>query len=375
MRSEVLQPSLRVRPTIWSFSRKRHEVDQDDATNDMLDCAVGSNALGTSPNVVEAANNYSWRTLSTYPDTSYRTLKRQICQFWSRYAQLSPENIKLANGAGIVLSRLNQLFIEPGVSALGYAPQFKDYMEDVVILGGRFQGVPLQASEGFKFRVAGFLNTIGTGFAVVYVDNPNNPTGQYIGLDEVEAIASECARRGTVLVVDEAFGDYVPEDCSAVSLLNRYSNVVVTRTFSKGMGIADFRVGYGVMSSELGRYYDRVDPPFQISSLAAFLAGEALHDHQFVEANRERIRAHKARLTSGLRERGYSVAETHDTCPLFLLGLDDEDIDLRGQLLAKGIRTIAGTDFENLGSNYVRVNTPADVEEFLARLDGRKASG
>ena len=336
---------------------------------------MGCNALGTSPKVVEAANNYTWRTLSTYPDTGYHTLKQQICRFWSEYAQLSPENIKIANGAGIVLSRLNKLFIEPGVSALGYVPQFKDYMEEVVILGGRFQGVPLDAAEGFKFRVERFLDALGPGFAVAYIDNPNNPTGQCRGLDEVEAIASECARRGTVLVVDEAFGDYVPEEGSAVGLLNRYGNVIVTRTFSKGMGMADFRVGYGVMSGELGRYYDRVDPPFQISSLAAFLAGEALHDHGFVEANRESIRVHKARLTSELRGRGYVVAETHDTCPLFLLGRDDENIDLQGQLLEKGIRTIAGTDYENLGSNYVRVNTPADVEEFLARLDGRKVSG
>ena len=335
---------------------------------------MGSNALGTSPRVVKAANEYSWRTLSTYPDTGCQTLKQQICRFWSAYARLGSENIKIANGAEIVLSRLNSLFIEPGVSALGYVPQFKDYMEEVLILGGRFQGVPLDAFEGFKFRVASFSDAIGAGFPVVYIDNPNNPTGQYIALDEVDAIAAECARRGSVLVVDEAFGDYVPEDHSAVSLLNRYGNVVVTRTFSKGMGIADFRVGYGVMSAELGRYYDRVDPPFQISSIAAFLAGEALDDPGFVAANRERIGLQKARLTCGLRERGYSVAETHDTCPLFLLGRDDERIDLRAELLEKRIRTIGGTDYENLGRNYVRVNTPVAAEEFLARLDGRKTN-
>ena len=149
MRSEVLQPALRVRPTICSFSRKRHEVDQEDPTSNVLDCAVGSNALGTSPKVVEAANNYSWRTLSTYPDTSYQTLKQQICRF-VEYAQLSPENIKIANGAAIVLSRLNKLFIESGVSALGYVPQFRDYMEEVVNLAAGSRGsdsTPLKDSS------------------------------------------------------------------------------------------------------------------------------------------------------------------------------------------------------------------------------------
>ena len=180
MRSEVLQPALRVRPTICSFSRKRHEVDQEEPTNNVLDCAVGSNALGTSPKVVEAANNYSWRTLSTYPDTGYHTLKQQICRFWSEYAQLSPENIKIANGAGIVLSRLNKLFIESGVSALGYVPQFKDYMEEVVILGGRFRG-SARRRRRIHFSRRGFLDASALDSLLFISTIQTTPRGSTVG--------------------------------------------------------------------------------------------------------------------------------------------------------------------------------------------------
>ena len=360
---------MQIRATIRRFHRKLHEVDQEFAVSDVLDCAVGCNALGTSPKVVEAANKYRWATLSTYPDTSYAALKNQICRFWSDHAQLSPANIKVANGAAVILSRLNKLFIEPRTKSLGYAPQFKDFSEEVLILGGRHDMVLLDPLDGFKFSTERFIEAIDSNHSVVYLDNPNNPTGQYINLVDIENIVSVAASQDIVVILDEAYGDYVAESGSAVNLLDRYPNLVVTRTFSKGMGIAQFRVGYGIMSTELARYYDRVDLPFQISSIAAFLAGESLSDHGFVRRNRAQLAGENKALTEGLVERGYTVAETHETCPIFLLGHRDREIDLRERLLGRGIRTISGADFDNLGSQYVRVNTPASAEEFLARLD------
>lgn len=188
-------------------------------------------------------------------------------------------------------------------------------------------------------------------------------------MDDIESIAWECSKNDGTLIVDEAFGDYVDECFSAVNLLTQYENVAVTRTFSKGMGVAQVRIGYGILSAELGRLYDRVDvPSHPVSTIAASLAIETLRDGDFVGGNRSKISVQKKRLTKEVIRRGYSVAETCDSCPIFLLGHRDEGVDLGSELLKKGISTASGSNFDNLSPNYVRVNSPAHAEDLLSRV-------
>jgi len=146
---------------------------------------------------------------------------------------------------------------------------------------------------------------------------------------------------------------------------------VVTRTFTKGYGIGRFRVGYAILSTELGDYYNRIDLPFSVSTMGASLAREALLDQDFILNLRQQVKAEKEKLTRELSERGYLIGETCEFCPLFVLGHKDKDVDLKENLLSKGILTTSGTDWENLGKNYVRVNTPRRAEDFLARLKGK----
>jgi histidinol-phosphate aminotransferase len=360
---------MRIRPLIVRSDRKLHLAHEAFDEGWILDCALGCNALGTSDQVVAAANAYRWNSLSSYPDASYRDFKEAVCSFWAGQAQITPDNVKVANGSMSVLSRLATLFVEPGVAVLGYVPQFKDWMEIVTMMGGQYDAIPLDPGECYAFDIARFLAGLSGRHSVVYLDNPNNPTGQLIGLDDIEVVASNCAKNQSVLIVDEAFGDYVDEQFSAIRLLDRYDNIIVTRTLSKGMGVAEFRVGYAILSCKLGQFYDRIDLPFPVSAVAALLAGEALKDRAFVQASRQKVQVQKARLVEELARRGYTIGETCCSCPIFLLGHENERIDLHRALLEKGIRTAPGREFDNLGQNYVRVNSPVCAEDFLRRLD------
>ncbi|MCE5253233.1 MAG: histidinol-phosphate aminotransferase family protein [Actinomycetia bacterium] len=363
-----------IRPDVGGFSRGSY-IDRDAVyASNLLDCAAGSCPLGTSEQVVRAARAFSWDDLARYPEPGYRELKEEICAFWSREARLDVDMVKVGNGSGIVLFRLAMLFLEPGVATLGYMPQFPDWVAMVGVVGGEYDGVALDPAEGFRFDCQAFLARLALRpYPLVYIDNPNNPTGQLIPLDEVEQIARECERRDSVLIVDEAFGDYVDETCSGVNLVERYPNVVVTRTFSKGMGLAGVRVGYGLMSHYLGEFYDRIDVPlYPVSGLAVALATASLHDRRFLQNNRVKMAEAKRHLLDRLVAKGYTVARTNDSCSIFTLGDRDREVDLHAELLRQGILTTAGRNFDNLGHNYVRVNTPQHPGDFLARLEGQE---
>jgi len=359
---------MNIRPAVRQLARKSYEAESGLPTENILDCALGKNSFGTSEKVVEFAKHYHWSDLWQHPDTSYGDLKQEICQFWSDYADLKVANIKVANGSCVVLSRLNKLFIEPGVKVLGYVPQFREYMVEVMVLEGNYEAVPLNPQEGFKFNLDRLLSKIKPDYCIVYVDNPNNPTGQLISLSDIETIIGEAAKKDIIVIIDEAYGDYVEEKHSAVNLIKEFRNLVVTRTFTKGYGIGQLRVGYAIMPTELGDYYNRIDLPFSVSTMGAALAREAILDQDFILNLRQQVKVEKEKLTRELSQRGYVIGETCQSCPIFILGHKDKNVDLKEELLSKGILTTSGSDWENLGKNYVRVNTPPRAEDFLARL-------
>lgn len=349
----------------------RESYVEEEVTNEggeLLDCSLGTNPFGVSPKVLEAAYGYDWSKIYRYPDSSYRDLREEICRFWSEHANLEIEQIQIASGASAVLERVNKMFIGPGSKMLGYSPQFTEYITEVEVYGGKYVAVVLNPEENFKFHAERLVAKITEEYYLIYIDNPNNPTGQVINLEEIDEIVQQAKKKEVVAVIDEAYADYMSAENSAVNLIPRYSNLVVVRSFSKGLGLAGLRVGYGIFSSELVKYYQKINLPFSVSSVSCYLAREALLDRDFIHSCRARVQKEKSRLLQELRERGYLIAETSELCPIFVLGCKDRDADLRKELQDRGILTLSGADFRNLGSNYARVNTPTEAEEFLAHL-------
>ena len=350
------------------LARKSYVREQSLRQGELLDCSLGTNCLGVSERVLEAARKYDWSKVWDYPELGYKDLKKKISEFWSEYADLEVGQIQIANGAVGILERLNKMFIEPGSRVLGYSPQFSEYITEVEVCGGKYEAVVLNPEEDFKFHADRMLARINGEHSLIYIDNPNNPTGQLVSLEEIEEILLEAERKEVPVVIDEAYGDYVGRENSAVSLMSKYRNLVVARSFSKGFGLASLRVGYGIFSPELSEYYDRVALPFSVSAVGCYLAAEALADQDFISYCCEMVKREKQKLIRGLRKRGYLISETSESCPIFVLGDKDRNIDLRQTLLNRGVLTVGGADFRNLGGNYVRVNTPLSAEEFLGHL-------
>jgi len=364
-----MEERMNIRQGVKQIMRKSYEEESGPKEGDILDCALGRNSFGTSPRVVEFARQYDFCNLWDVADTGYIDLKQEICKFWSDNASLGVENIKVANGSAVVLSRFNKLFIEQGVKVLGYLPQFKEYILEVDILGGYYEADPLDPLENFKFNPDRFISKMESDQSIVYIDNPNNPTGQFINLSDIEKIVKEAAEKDIVVLIDEAYGDYVEEKNSAINLVNQYKNLVVTRSFTKGYGIGHFKVGYAILSTELGNYYDRIDLPFSVSTMGSELAVEGLRDRDFIPNLKKQVKAEKKRLIKGLSERGYLIVETFESCPIFIVAHGDKDINLKEEFLSKGILTTSGNDYVNMGKNFIRINTPPRADDFLARLE------
>ncbi len=334
-----------------------------------LNCTGSTRHLGIPQRVMEAIREYDWATgMWQMGDATYEDLRQAICKFWSDSAELKPEQIKVGHGSMQVLERINKVFIERGAKVLGYAPQFMEYVTEVIMSGADYKGVPLDPKQNFRFDTSRFLSQISSDYCLVYIDNPNNPTGQLISLHDIEEIVREAGRKDVVVIMDEAYGAYVGRENSAVNLINRYQNLIVTHTFTKGYQFAGIRVGYGIFPPKLSEYYDKIDLPFAIPAVGAYLAKEALLDQVFIKSISQRIKSIKEQLVRGLRERGYFVSDTFETCPIFVLGHKDKGCDLKRYLLAKGILTVSGNDFMNLGKNYVRAGIPVKAEDFLDRV-------
>jgi len=277
-------------------------------------------------------------------------------------------HIQLEYGAMGVLEGVNRIFLETGSKVLGYSPQFTGYVADIGACGAKYDAVVLRPEENFKFHVQRLIEKITPEYSLIYIDNPNNPTGQMSELSAVEAVVREAREKDMAVIVDEAYGDYMEQRQSAVNLVREYNNLIVVRTFDKGFGLCSLRIGYGILPTELSDHFNKVTPPFRATAIGSYLAMVALSDQDFVTHCRERVKVEKGKLLKGLREKGYLISETYECCPIFLAGHENKDVDLMRELISKGIVTVPGSDFEHLGRNYVRINCPAQAEGFLNLL-------
>lgn len=335
-----------------------------------LNCAgKWTERFGMPKRVSEFMKNFDWVTMSQRGDI--KGLKEEICRFWSEYANLKTVNIKLGAGSMRVLQYVNQLFIDKGSVVLGYAPQFFGYPLAVTSVGAAYRVVLLDPDDNYKLNIPGLIDAITDEYSTIYIDNPNNPTGQVIALQDLESVVKKAKSLDVAVIVDEAYGDSMDMSNSAINLCDLYDNVIVTRTFTKGYQFSRIKVGYGIMSEELGYYYDKIDFPQSVIGVDASIAKEALLDKEFIPYMNGSVKKSKQELIEGLRARDYQVAETSDRCEIFVMAHKDKQMDLWSYLLDRDILTIPSTDFyasPNFGSNAVRVTTPLQAGEFLGRL-------
>ncbi|WP_131047224.1 pyridoxal phosphate-dependent aminotransferase, partial [Clostridioides difficile] len=250
-----------------------------------IDCGEGINTVSYSNKAVEAFNALKFDMIRGYPHSI--ALKDNIVDYWKDFIALDTDRICLADGSIHVIYLLNRLFIEKGDKVLGYSPQFSEYETDIKMHGATYDYVLLKKEDNFKFNEKEFIEKINPEYKVIYIDNPNNPTGQIIPLSSIENIVREAAKYDIAVMVDEAYGEYMPKENSAVKLLNNYDNVIALKTFSKGFGLAGLRAGYAVLPEQLVSPIKKISTPYEVSEISRSIAANLLDDVQFIEELKE----------------------------------------------------------------------------------------
>lgn len=232
--------------------------------------------------------------LNRYPVPSYRLLKQKICQ---QFGVPAGFDVILGNGSDELISMLSVACAKPHATVLAPVPTFVMYALSAQLAGMQFVGVPLQADFGLDLPA--MLKAIEQHRpSLVYLANPNNPTGSWIPEDQIIQLIHAMADIGLV-VVDEAYQPFAPG--SMMSRLSEFANLIVMRTVSK-LGLAGLRLGYMSASNALLAEFDKVRPPYNINVLTQ-AAMEFLLDHMFIfNEQAKQICLERSALISVLQE-------------------------------------------------------------------------
>ncbi len=272
--------------------------------------ASNENPFGPSPLAI-AAIRQAANSTNFYPDNDANDLRRALAEHHS----IEPEQILVTDGSTALLDIIARSFLAPGLSAVTSERSFVVYKIVTRSAGGTLIEVPMRDD---CFDLDAILAAITSETRIVYIANPNNPTGTMFFADALDRFV-ERAPQDVMIALDEAYSDYAEFYARKTGAIYSRSidyvkqgreNVVVLRTFSKAHGLAGLRVGYGIGDPQMLRYFAQVRTAFSVSGIGEAAAVAALRDEAHIRMSVERNAEGVALLTPRLRELGFRVVPT-----------------------------------------------------------------
>lgn len=251
------------------------DVQRELGLSDVIKLASNENPFGCSPKVSDALKDVL-SEIPLYPDGNATVLREKLAKKHS----LKPDQFIFGAGSNEIISFIAQVFLNPGDESIYANPSFTWYDTAVKSTGA----IPVTISlKDYTHDLDGMKNAISDKTKIIWICNPNNPTGTIVTCEQLDEFLKSVST-DIVVVLDEAYYEFAmganyPE---SIPLLEKYPNLIILRTFSKAYGLASLRVGYGMASTEVISYLNRIRPPFNVNSLAQMAAVSALDDQEFV---------------------------------------------------------------------------------------------
>lgn len=327
---------------------------------DCLDFSANCNPLGTPESIKEAVRG-SLEHLGDYPQVGYVPLKEAL----GEYEDMDPENIICGNGAAELIFSLCQA-VRPK-RALIPIPTFAEYEQALASVGCEVEHVLLREEDTFQMQES-FIDWLHRDLDMVFLCNPNNPTGILTDREFLFRVLRNCRELGILLVVDECFLDFIkePGKYSLKAQLPRYHNLFILKAFTKRYAMAGVRLGYGLTENrELLEKMAQVTQPWNISVMAQAAGIAALKECSYVEQGRKLVFEEAVYLKEGLKELGFHIYPSEANYIFF-----------RGEpgLFEKGIQNGVilrdCSNYPGLSDGYYRiaVRTRAENEKLLEAL-------
>ena len=329
------------------------------AEKDIVKLASNENPHGIGPRT-RAAIERSLGDIARYPDGNGFELKAAL----SRRYGVDAAQIVLGNGSNDVLELVAHAFLGPGRAAVLSQHAFAVYPLATQARGARAIVVP---AKNYGHDLEAMARAVDEETCVVWVANPNNPTGTLAAPAALEAFVRRIPER-VIVVIDEAYNEYMPADLRSdtVKWLKRHPNLVLTRTFSKAYGLAGLRVGYALAHPSVADVMNRVRQPFNVNSVALAAATAALEDMEFVAKSFAENLQGLRQLREGAQQLGLEFIPSYGNFLTIRVGKAQE---VYKRLLRRGVivRPVGG-GYQLPEHLRVTVGTAAENDKFLSAL-------
>jgi histidinol-phosphate aminotransferase len=335
------------------------ELERELGIVNAVKLASNENPLGPSPKALVAVSA-CLNSLHRYPDGAGYYLKKSL----SDRLGVGLDQIILGNGSDEIIELAVWTFLRPGMNVVMSDPTFLVYSKVVQGASGKIIRVPLR---NMTHDLSGLSKKITDDTRMVFLDNPNNPTGSLIPAAELDAFIRDLPRH-TILIVDEAYIDFVREGAllCVPDYLDSAPPVLFLRTFSKAYGLAGLRVGYGLAHREIVDYIDRLRPPFNVNTPAQAGARAALDDDDFYRRTRQLVWDGLDWLWSQLDKIGLNYHRSQTN--FFIIELERPAKDISDRLLLEGVIARALTSYGLERSLRINAGLPEENERFLNAL-------
>jgi histidinol-phosphate aminotransferase len=278
------------------------ELERELGLKDIIKLASNENPLGPSPRAIEAIKRHT-ADVWLYPDGGGFAMKAKLSERFG----MRPEQITLGNGSSDVLEFAVRAFVTAQDEVLFSAHSFAIYPILTQAVGAKAVVVP---AKNWGNDLDAMAKAVTPRTKLVFIANPNNPTGTWVGAGALEAFIAGLPAH-TLVVLDEAYFEFASHPAmgardypDGLRWVDRYPNLIVGRTFSKAYGIAGLRVGYSVSHPDVSDLLNRVRPPFNVNSLALAAATAALDDEEHLRRTVEMNAAGMGQLTDGFQTLG-----------------------------------------------------------------------
>lgn len=317
-------------------------------SKEIIDFSANINPVGLNENVKTAMINAIDKVVK-YPDITYFDLRNSIGEF----EKIDTNNIMLGNGAAEVIFNIVRA-LKPQ-RALLPAPTFSEYEEAIRSVNGEIEYYKLKESNGFKLDYE-FIDTIKDDIDIVFICNPNNPTGVLTTQKFIREVLDKALITNTIVVIDESFLDFVKPNELYLSnnLLIDYRNLIIVKSLTKFFAIPGARIGYGLCSNnEIMHKINKVIVPWSVNIMASEAIIQGLKEKDYIEKSIVYVKNEKEYLYRALKEiNSLKVFEPSVNFIMFKLLID---LDLKSQLIKRKILIRSCDNYIGLSSSFYRV--------------------
>jgi len=353
-----------IRPVLKSLDhyipgKQEEEVKKEFGLTTVIKLASNENPFGPSPKAIEAVSN-SIRSASVYPDQHHTILREAL----AKKLNIDKENLIIGNGSDEIMLLIAQAFLSSQDEAVISKHTFSVYEFVTKVMDGK----PVYADlKEHVYDLDAMESKVSAKTKLVFICNPNNPTGTYVDKDKLEKFISRMPM-DTIVVIDEAYGNYSTEKDypKSIEFIHKYPNVIVLQTFSKIFGLAGLRVGYGISNPRIIKYLNLVKLPFNVNRIGQVAAVAALSDDEFVEKSIKNNEQGKEYLYKELSALGLTYLRTQAN--FICINFDEDSDRIFLGLMKEGVIVRPLSSFDLPQSIRVTVGTPEQNEKFISAL-------